>query len=109
MEFLKSIEEARKFVYLNKVAVLAIADLNNDMGKLIYSVLRKLERISRGLISYAILNTQAGSEAPIVALFVNGRRVFEQSDYFGNEKKDLQALKWGIREALKDWGIEPPF
>jgi len=108
MEFLRTIDEARKFVYLNKVALLAIMNLEMELSKIIYVVLRKLEKISRGRISYAILLINNESP-PVITLFINGRQVFEQSDYFGNEKKDLQALKWGIREALKDWGIEPPF
>jgi len=110
MKILKSVEEARKFVYMNEVAVLAYLDLSTELGKLMYSVLKKLESVSRGILAYAVLNVaMSDSERPVVTAFVKGRQVFEQSDCFGNFKKDYQALRMGLRETLSLWGINPPF
>ncbi|MCD6340998.1 MAG: hypothetical protein J7L51_03515 [Desulfurococcales archaeon] len=110
MKILKSIEEARKFVYTNEVAVLAYLDLSTELGKLMYSVLRRLESVSRGILAYAVLDiSMMGSERPVITAFIKGRQVFEQSDCFGNFKKDYQALRIGLRETLSSWGINPPF
>ena len=107
---LKSIEEAKRFVYSNEVAVLAYLDLSTELGKLMYSVLKKLESVSRGLLAYAVLNVSMGDNGkPVVTAFVKGRQVFEQNDCFGNFKKDYQALRIGLRETLSLWGINPPF
>ncbi len=110
MKILKNVEEARKFVYTNEVAVLAYLDLSTELGKLMYSVLKRLESVSRGLLAYAILDiSMKGDERPVITAFIKGRQVFEQSDCFGNFKKDYQALRIGLRETLSSWGINPPF
>ncbi len=110
MKILKSISEARKFVYTNKVALLAIVSSGSDKGKHVINIVKKLEEISKGVISYAILSLDSKNEiTPVITLYVRGRQVFEQNDYFNNLSKDLQALKWGIREVLRNWGVEPPF
>lgn len=110
MKILRSIDEAIKFVYSNEIAVLAYLDLNTELGKLIYSVLEKLESVSRGLLAYAVLDMpMSDNEKPVITAFVRGRQIFEQNDCFGNFKKDYQALRIGLRETLSLWGINPPF
>ncbi|MCD6428775.1 MAG: hypothetical protein J7L12_04080 [Desulfurococcales archaeon] len=83
MKILKSIEEARKFVYTNEVAVLAYLDLSTELGKLMYSVLKRLESVSRGILAYAVLDiSMKDGERPVITAFIKGRQVFEQSSHF---------------------------
>ncbi len=109
MKILRDVGDARRFVYGNKVALLALLNTESHEGKLLMRVLSKLERISKGIIAYAVLKVDNHDDPPIITLFINGRQAFEQDTYFGHEAKDLQALKWGIRETLRNWGLEPPF
>jgi len=109
VKVLRDVRDAKRFVYSNRVALLALLNTESREGKLVLKILTKLERISKGLIAYAVLNVRERSNSPIITLFIDGRQAFEQDTYFGHEAKDLQALKWGIRETLRNWGLEPPF
>ena len=110
MHVLESVKEAWKFIYANEVVLLAYVNTEEDLGRFVVELLKGLERVSRNYIAFAIykVNNKHGGR-PVITLYIRGRQVFRQQDYFGNYVKDLQALKWGIRETLREWGIEPPF
>lgn len=109
MKVTNNISEVKKLIYSNELVLVAIVKGNSNTEELLRSLLGKIEIISKGRITSVLANfSKIGEKEVVISLYVQGQEVFRQEGLFGNAAKDYTALKWSIREVLKERGIRSP-
>jgi len=91
----------KSVVYGNQAVLIAVVDVESDVGKYIVSLLRTVERLMRGRLVVKVLQVKGAS--PLISFFLNGREVFRQDEVFGELDKDVTALRMSIRSTMDHW------
>ncbi len=109
MRLLNDVEDVRKLVYGNRVAVVAYLGKDEGLNSYVTSVLKALEEVSKGAIAYGSYRVGEDLREVAVVVYVDGREVLEQRYYFMKLELDVKALKMGIREVMNSLGLRTPF
>ncbi len=109
MRPLSDVEDVRKLVYGNRVAVVAYLGRDESLNSYVTSVLKALEEVSKGAIAFGSYRAGEDIREVAVVVYVDGREVLEQRYYFMKLELDVKALKMGIREVMSSLGLRTPF
>ncbi|MCX8184754.1 MAG: hypothetical protein RMI56_00955 [Sulfolobales archaeon] len=109
MKLLSDLEDVRKLVYGNRVAVVAYLGSDESLNNYVVRVLRKLEEVSKETISYGSYRVSEDIRDAVIIVYIDGREVLEQRYYFMRLELDVIALKMGIREVMNSLGLRTPF
>jgi len=109
MQQLSSLEDVRKLVYHNRVAVVVYLGSDEDLNSYVTRVVKSVESVSKSAIAYGSYRVGGDSREVVVVVYVDGREVLEQRYYFMNLDLDVKALKMGIRSVISALGLTAPF
>jgi protein tyrosine phosphatase len=109
MQQLSSIDDVRRLVYSNKIAVVVYLGSDEELNSYVTRVVRSIESVSKNAIAYGLYRVGRGSREAVVIVYVDGREVLEQRYYFMNLDLDVKALKMGIRSVINALGLTAPF
>lgn len=109
MKSLSNVEDVRRLVCSNRVAVIAYLGSNENLNNYVIRVLRTLEDVSKNVIVYGFYRVGEDLEDTVVIVYIDGREVLEQRYYFMKLELDTMALKMGIRDVMNSLGLRTPF
>ncbi len=109
MQQLSSLEDVRKLVYHNKIAVVVYLGSDEDLNSYVTRVVKSVESVSKSAIAYGTYRVGGDSREAVVVVYVDGKEVLEQRYYFMNLDLDVKALKMGIRSVISALGLTAPF
>jgi protein tyrosine phosphatase len=109
MQQLSSIDDVRRLVYSNKIAVVVYLGSDEELNSYVTRVVRSIESVSKNAIAYGLYRVGRGGREAVVIVYVDGREVLEQRYYFMNLDLDVKALKMGIRSVINALGLTAPF
>ncbi len=88
-------------VYNNRAVLIAVVDVETEIGRYVVSLLRTLEELTGRRLAVKVLKVRGAS--PLISFFLNGREVFRQDEVFGELDKDVTALRMSIRSSMEGW------
>ncbi len=115
MRELQGVDEFRRFVASNDIALIGFIDDDVDAKEYLRKLFSKLELKIGHVISFAIYNVKDDvsirisediNYIPLIRLYFKGRNVFEQENYFGNLQTDYYVLRISVRDVLSQYGIK---
>lgn len=114
MKELRNVDELRRFVSVNDIALVGFVSKDDEVREYIKKLFTKLEVKTGHIISFALLEVDDKQElrtledvnyVPLIRLYFKGKNVFEQESYFGNLQTDYYVLRVSVRDVLRQFGI----
>jgi len=109
-----NVEDVRKFISSNKLALIGFINSSKSEDKNFIKVLNYLEKRIGNVISFAlcdlkdnvdISSTHSITKTPLIKLYYNGKSIFEQEGSFDNFETDIYVLRISIKDVLRTIGI----